>query len=78
MKTAISIPDDIFKKAEYFAQKHGMSRSQLYVSAVQKFISSPKQSLLDQLNAVYANEPQLGFDHAIEKAALVDLPREEW
>lgn len=78
MKTAISIPDDVFEKAEYFAKKHGMSRSQLYVIALQRFISSPKQALLDQLNQVYSDEPNLGRDPATERAALIDLPRDEW
>jgi metal-responsive CopG/Arc/MetJ family transcriptional regulator len=38
MKTAISIPDDVFAAAEAAARRTGMSRSQLYVEAVKLFL----------------------------------------
>ncbi len=35
MKTAISIPDDVFTSADRLAKQLRMSRSELYVRAVQ-------------------------------------------
>jgi predicted transcriptional regulator len=41
MKTAISIPDDVFERAERLAKLVGKSRSQLYCDAVREsFIRS--------------------------------------
>ncbi|MDH5561299.1 MAG: type II toxin-antitoxin system HicB family antitoxin, partial [Deltaproteobacteria bacterium] len=34
MKTAISIPDNLFREAEQYAKSHGFSRSRLFAEAV--------------------------------------------
>jgi metal-responsive CopG/Arc/MetJ family transcriptional regulator len=57
MKTAISIPDPLFKAAEEFAKRMGLSRSQLYVVALQEYLRSHKpDQITKQLDAVYADE----------------------
>ena len=38
MKTAISIPDEVFEEAEKTARKLGITRSELYARAVAEFI----------------------------------------
>lgn len=38
MKTAISIPDDLFEAADQLAKGIGVSRSQLYTRAVESFV----------------------------------------
>ena len=38
MKTAISIPDSIYKAAEKLAIQLGMTRSALYTKAIKKFL----------------------------------------
>ncbi|MBS2022825.1 MAG: CopG family transcriptional regulator [Deltaproteobacteria bacterium] len=40
MKTAISIPDPIFAKAEKAARKLGISRSEFFTRAVEKMMAS--------------------------------------
>lgn len=40
VKTAISIPDETFERAERRARELGVSRSQLYSTAVQKWLDS--------------------------------------
>ncbi len=40
MKTAISILDEIFKKAERLARRLGISRSQLYAHAVEDYVKA--------------------------------------
>ncbi|WP_040155562.1 hypothetical protein [Mobilicoccus massiliensis] len=37
MKTAISVPDDTFRRAEAAAGKHGMNRSQFYAAAAERY-----------------------------------------
>ncbi|MBD2626013.1 ChpI protein [Trichormus variabilis] len=57
MKTAISIPDPLFEAAEKFAKHQGLSRSQLYATALQEYLQSHKSDqITQQLDAVYADE----------------------
>lgn len=37
MKTAISVPDEIFERAERAAKKNGMNRSQFYAAAADRY-----------------------------------------
>lgn len=37
MKTAISVPDHTFERAERVAKEHGMKRSQFYAAAVARY-----------------------------------------
>lgn len=39
MKTAVSIPDDVFAGAERLARRLGTSRSRLYARALEEFIA---------------------------------------
>jgi len=56
MKTAISIPDEIFKEVEEFAEKHKYSRSEVFVIAVKEFFERLKsRQLLDTLNELYSD-----------------------
>jgi metal-responsive CopG/Arc/MetJ family transcriptional regulator len=39
MKTAISLPDDLFASAEVLAERLGLSRSRLFATAVAEFVA---------------------------------------
>lgn len=39
MKTAISVPDDVFNRAEQLARRQGRSRSELYSAAVREYVA---------------------------------------
>ncbi len=68
MKTAISVPDAIFRKAEAFASRRGMSRSQLYTAAVVSFVEQHgKDGITALLDRVYATEPS-GMDDELTAA----------
>lgn len=55
MKTAISLPDDLFVLADEFAKNAGMSRSELYVMALREFIAARQQDdLTERINAACA------------------------
>ena len=60
MKTAISIPDEIFKEVERFSKEHQYSRSEVFAMAVKEFLSKIKsKQLLDALNEAYSgDDPQ--------------------
>ncbi len=54
MKTAISLPDELFHAAEETAKELGIPRSQLIAKALKEFISKQrKEHITEQLNRVY-------------------------
>lgn len=58
MKTAISIPDELFESADALAERMGVSRSHLYATAVADFLAKHAGTdVTARLNAVYAAEP---------------------
>ena len=55
-KTAISIPDEIFKEVNGFAKEHCCSRSEVFVTAVKEYLEKVEsKKLLDALNEAYAD-----------------------
>ncbi|MCB1173664.1 MAG: ChpI protein [Leptospiraceae bacterium] len=53
MKTAVSIPDELFEQAEKTAQKMGIPRSQLYARALDAYLKFHNKSVItNRLNAV--------------------------
>lgn len=58
IKTAISIEKGIFDQAEKVAQAMNVSRSKLFVLALQEFLERQKnKELLEQINAAYSDLP---------------------
>jgi hypothetical protein len=56
MKTAISIPDEIFESAEALASRLGVSRSQLYATAIARLIAEHERGQVTaRLDAVYGD-----------------------
>jgi len=76
MKTAISIPDDVFKRADYLAKKQGISRSEFYVTAIKAYMSQRRTNVTDLLNTVYEQSDH--YDDTVQDGALTDLPKDEW
>jgi hypothetical protein len=57
MKTAVSIPDRIFRAAEQLAARWGISRSELYAKAVDALVKKHDDEIItSQLNDVYGPE----------------------
>jgi len=55
MKTAISIPDQLFEEVETFSKKHRLSRSEVFAMAVKKLLEKEKTGeLLAALNEAYS------------------------
>jgi metal-responsive CopG/Arc/MetJ family transcriptional regulator len=78
MKTAISLPDDLFTAADALAGRLGVSRSELYATAVAEFLAKHTASeitaLLDRL---YADEPS-ALDPALRRAQQRAVGPERW
>lgn len=55
MKTAISIPDDLFISAEKTAKKLGIPRSQLFARAIEEFLQNhSNENVTQKLNDIYS------------------------
>ena len=78
MKTAISIPDAVFEAADRTAEELGISRSQLYATAVHEFLERHRiEDVTSKLDAVYATNPS-DLDDSLKKMQNQSLAKEEW
>jgi len=78
MKTAISIPDNIFRSADSFAKRHGLSRSELYATAVAEFLSRRRgKQITSRLDSVY-DEIDSSIDSAIAGLQSRSIQDENW
>lgn len=78
MKTAISIPNDIYENAEQLANQQGKSRSQLYTQAVSQYVAKhQKDNITKQLNDVYKHENS-SLDSQLAQMQAASLPKETW
>jgi len=77
MKTAISIPDDVFADAEQLARELKKSRSRLYGDAVREYIARHSaESITESVNRVCDEvDPRGEFARA---AATRTLERSDW
>ena len=77
MKTAISVPDELFASADSLAQEMRISRSELYATAVAEYVAKHRSAdVTAKLNAAYADLPS-GVDHAFRRAQARSVA-EEW
>jgi len=78
MKTAISLPDDLFASAEALAARLGVSRSHLFATALAEFLAKHQgRKVTARLDAVYASEPS-ALDPALRRAQIRALPTDSW
>ena len=78
MKTAISLPDDLFLHADQLAKALGMSRSEFYAQALRSFIAARQRNeLTDQINAACA-ELDTALPADIAGAVRQGLLEVEW
>lgn len=78
MKTAISIPDDVYRQAELVARQRGVSRSALYTNAISEFIQRHRNDgVTEQLNRVYSKVPSK-LDPVLQRMQDVSISREQW
>ena len=78
MKTAISLPDDLFESADELAERLGVSRSELYAEAVAEYLAKHRnEDVTARLNEVYADEAS-GVDQTLRSAQARSLGPTEW
>lgn len=78
MKTAISLPDDLFAAADALATRLGMSRSGLIAAALAEFVAKHRASkVTERLDAVYSAEAS-ELDAGLKEAQRRALRRQQW
>ena len=81
MKTAISLPDSLFERAERVAQAMKLNRSQLYAQALEAYLDrTDPEAITAALNEVSSVEsaaldPRLW---EMQLASLSELTEDEW
>jgi len=78
MKTAISIPDPLFKAAERAAKRQKVSRSRLYAKAIHEYLERRRSRGIKQaLNEIYIKEPS-ELDPVLARLQSEAIGREDW
>jgi metal-responsive CopG/Arc/MetJ family transcriptional regulator len=78
VKTAVSLPDDLFRMAEAAARRLRVSRSELYARAIEEFLKQQNEdAITERLNAVYSRR-LAKLDPALHRAQLKSLPKDPW
>ncbi len=82
MKTAISIPDDLFKNINKLSKELHCSRSQLLADAAREYIEKLRnKKILEALNRVYAEketEPEAEIRRKGKEDYAERLKAEKW
>ena len=79
MKTAISIPDELFEAADKMARKLKMSRSELYQQALTRFLQQHGADMVrESLDRVYAKKSNRGLDPMIRIIGEQMIKEENW
>lgn len=77
MKIAVSVPDELFERADDVAARLGLSRSQVYARALEQFLEAhgddPVTAKLDELADEF--EPAVG---AAAARRLIESGQWEW
>lgn len=79
MKTAISLPDDVFHAAERHAKRQGKSRSQLYSDALAEYLTRhAPDEVTEAMNGVLDRLGEPSSEPFVAVAARRVLERTEW
>jgi hypothetical protein len=82
VKTAISIQKNLFQQAEEIAKEMKISRSRLFVLAVEDFIRRyENKMLLEQINRAYADGPdpeEPDYLRRMQRKSIQSLEGKEW
>ncbi len=78
MKTAISLPDELFASADALAKRLKVSRSELYQTALAEYVAKHRNAdITARLNAVYRDLPS-GIDPATRTAQARSVASDAW
>jgi len=78
MKTAVSIPEPIFARAEAYARRRNLSRSAVFATALDEFLTRQDSGeVTRRLNQVHGGGDP-GLDPALGRMQAEALAPEDW
>lgn len=78
MKTAVSVPDDVFEGAERLAHREGRSRSEVYSAALREYVARhDPDEVVEALDRV-VDEVGEGIDSFVAASSQRTLESTEW
>jgi metal-responsive CopG/Arc/MetJ family transcriptional regulator len=80
MKTAVSVPDDVFERADRLARSTGRSRSDVYSAALREYVARhAPDEVTEALNLVVgALGPDSSADMFVRESAKRTLSGSDW
>jgi hypothetical protein len=78
VKTAVSVPEDLYLLGEATAKRLRISRSHLYTTALSEYLARVQsENVTGQLNKIYSEEPAK-LDDVLHYAQLQSMKRNIW
>ena len=78
MKTAVSVPDDVFEKVERLARRSRRSRSEVFSAALREYVARhAPDEVTESMNTVCDNVSERA-DTFVAEAARRVLDKSEW
>ncbi len=79
MKTAVSLPDRVYRDAERHAKRTRKSRSQLYAEAIAEYLARhAPDEVTEDMNAVIDQLGEASSDRFVSRAARRVLESVQW
>jgi metal-responsive CopG/Arc/MetJ family transcriptional regulator len=78
MKTAVSVPDDIFQQVERLAHRDGRSRSEVYSRALREYVARHGSDEVTEALDRVVSEVGREVDPFVTQAASSVLETTEW
>lgn len=78
MKTAVSVPDEVFERAERLARRMKKSRSQLYSEALDEYVARHAPDAVTEKMNQLCDELGAGHDDFLAEASRRTLEKIEW
>jgi metal-responsive CopG/Arc/MetJ family transcriptional regulator len=78
VKIIVSLPEDLFRRAEIAAKRLRVSRGELYTDAIAKYLERfESETIIERLNEVY-DGVRAELDPALQCAQIRGLRNERW
>jgi hypothetical protein len=78
MKTAISLPDEVFEEAERLAARLKVSRSELYAKALEDFVRRHAPDAITDAYDQICSETEPSLEPFVQRAARRSFKRLDW
>ncbi|HEY3217407.1 MAG TPA: ribbon-helix-helix protein, CopG family [Candidatus Eisenbacteria bacterium] len=80
MKTAVSLPDSLYRAADRLARRLGISRSEVFQRALGAYVQAHEDAgITEALNTIYPEGGETGrLDAVFERLQAASVAREDW